>query len=203
MGNWGTLIAVRGAQELGTLRDLDAAVRSHDGAARGDGWRVYDVPENVLGQGPDPLLALVAASSSPVIAAYVADSDYGQVVAATPSGDQWGVWLARDTAYAFERDHNAMVGMARTTARRRARETIAAFGCPPDQAVRHAVNWAAEAGYTVPARPIRQLLRTGRRPGLAARLRPPSTRYVFAEEAYFDLLDRLGLPRAPDADAAA
>jgi hypothetical protein len=97
---------------------------------------------------------------------------------------------------AFERDLHAMTGMARAAARRQAREAIAAFGCPPAEAVRHAVNWAAEAGYTVPAWPIGQILRTGRRPGLAARLRLPSTRYVFAEEAYFDLLDRLGLPRA-------
>ena len=198
MGYWGTLIAVRGDQASVALRDVDASVRSHDGAVRGDGWRVYDVPGNVLGQGPDLLVALVAASSSPVIAAFIADSDYGQVIAATPSGDRWGVWLDRDTAYAFERDHNVMTGMSRTAARRRARETIAAFGCSPDQAVRHAVNWGAEAGYTVSARPIKQLLRTGRRPGLAARLRLPSTRYVLVEEAYFDLLDRLGLSRAPN-----
>jgi hypothetical protein len=196
MGYWGTLIAVRGDQTPSVLRDVDASVRSHDGAVRGDGWRVYDVPDNVLGQGLDLLLDLVAASSSPVIAAYIADSDYGQVVAATPSGDRWGVWLDRGTAYAFERDHHVMTGMARAAARQRARETIAAFGCPPAEAVRHAVNWAAEAGYTVRAGPIGQILRTARRPVLAARLRLPSTRYVFAEEAYFDLLDRLGLPRA-------
>ena len=131
------------------LRDFAASVRSHEGAFRGDGWSIHDVPDNILGQGPEPLLNLVTASSSPVIAAYIADSDYGQVIAATPSGDRWGVWLDRDTAYAFERDHHVMNATARATARRRARETIAAFGCPPGEAVRHAANWAAEAGYTV------------------------------------------------------
>ncbi|MEV4137238.1 hypothetical protein AB0J72_34325 [Dactylosporangium sp. NPDC049742] len=131
------------------LQDVGASVRSHEGAVRGDGWRVYDLPDNVLGREPDLLLSLVVASSCPVIAAYIADSDYGQVVAATPSGDQWGVWLDRDTACAFERDHHAMIGMARKAVRRRARETIAAFGCPPREAVRHAVNWPTGAGYIV------------------------------------------------------
>jgi hypothetical protein len=201
MGYWGTLIAVRGDQAPVVLQDIGASVRSHEGAVRGDGWRVYDLPDNILGRDPDLLQSLVVASSCPVIAAYIADSDYGQVVAATPSGDQWGVWLDRDTAYAFERDHQVMIGMARKAARRRARETIAAFGCPPREAIRHAVNWAAEAGYIVPAGPIGQILRTARRPGLAARLRLPSTRYVLREDAYFDLLDRLGVPRAPVRDS--
>jgi hypothetical protein len=202
MGYRGTLIAVRGSQTPMALQDLDAAVRSHEGAARGDGWRVYDVPDNVLGGGPDVVLGLVAASSSPVIAAYIADSDYGHVVAASPSGDPWGVWLDRGTAYAFERDHHVMNGTPRAAARRRAAEAIAAFGCPPAEAVRHAIGWAAEAGYTVRAGPIGQILRTARRPGLAARLRCPGTRYVFAEDAYFDLLDTLGLPRATASNAA-
>ncbi|GAA3199610.1 hypothetical protein ACFO1B_50040 [Dactylosporangium siamense] len=196
MGYWGTLIAVRGSRTPTALQDLDAAVRTHEGAARGDGWRVYDVPDNVLGRGLDVLLDLVAASSSPVIAAYIADSDYGQVVAASPSGDRWGVWLDRGTAHAFEREHHVMNGMPHAAARRRADETIAAFGCPPAEAVRHAIGWAAEAGYTVQAGAIGQILRTARRPGLAARLSLPGTRYVFAEDAYFGLLDSLGLPRA-------
>ncbi|MCW6005846.1 hypothetical protein K1W54_14845 [Micromonospora sp. CPCC 205371] len=157
---------------------------------------MYDVPDIVLGESLDLLLDLVAASSSPVIAAYIADSDYGQLVAASPSGDRWGAWLDRGTAYAFERDHHVMNGVSRRAARRRARETIAAFGCPPAEAVRHAVDWAAEAGYKVPARPIGLILRTTRRPGLAAWLRLPSARYDFAEDVYFDLLDHLGLPRA-------
>jgi hypothetical protein len=196
MGYWGTLITVRGEQMPAPLRDLGAAVRSHNGALRGDGWRVYDLAGNVFGQRLDLLVDLVAASSSPVIAAYIVDSDYGQVVAASPSGHQWGVWLDRRTAYAFERDHYLMDGTARPAARRQARATIAGFGCRPAEAVRHAVTWAAEAGYPVPARPIGQILRTARRPGLAAELRLPSTRYAVAEDIYFGLLDCLGLPRA-------
>lgn len=196
MGYWGTLVAVRGEPMPASLQGRGASVRSHDGALRGDGWRVYDLADNPLGQGLDLLVGLSAASSSPVIAAYIADSDYGQLVAATPSGHQWGAWLDRRTAYAFERDHYLMDGATRTDARRRARQAIAGFGCPPAKAVRHAVQWATEAGYSVPAGPIRQILRTARRPGPAAWLRLPSTRYDLAEDIFFSLLDCLGIPRA-------
>ncbi|MEH1127338.1 hypothetical protein [Micromonospora sp. CPCC 206061] len=187
---------MRGERMPASLRGRGASVRSHEGALRGDGWRVYDLADNALGQSLDLVVDLSAASSSPVIAAYIADSDYGQLVAATPPGRQWGIWLNRRTAYEFERDHYVMNGVARVAARRRARQTIAGFGCPSAEAVRHAVQWAAEAGYSVPAGPIGQVLRTARRPGLAAWFRLPSTRYDFAEEIFFGLLDCLGIPRA-------
>lgn len=48
MGYRGTLIAVHGSRTPTALQDLEAAVRSYEGAARGHGWRVYDVPDNVL-----------------------------------------------------------------------------------------------------------------------------------------------------------
>jgi hypothetical protein len=106
MGYWGTLMAVRGDQTPVALEDFDVSVGCHQSAVRGDGWRVHEVPGNVLGDGPGHLLALVGVSSGPVIAAYIADSDHGQVVAAFPSVDRWGVWLDRDTAYALERDYH-------------------------------------------------------------------------------------------------
>jgi hypothetical protein len=62
-------------------------------------------------------------------------SDYGQMVAATPSGRQWGAWLNRRTAYEFERDHYLMNGVTRAAARRRARQTIAALTPDPSRKV--------------------------------------------------------------------
>ncbi|GAA2331298.1 hypothetical protein [Dactylosporangium salmoneum] len=197
MGFWGTLITARAERLPPALEAHGAVVRDHEGARRGDGWRVFGIPDNLLGDSLDPLLGLVAATSSPVLTAYIADSDHGQVIAASPHGDPWGVWLDRQTAYAFERDHHVMSGASRAAARRRARDMIAGFGCPPAKATRHAVDWAAEAGYRVPPAPIRRLLRTARRPGLGGRLRLPSARYEVAEDLYFTLLDHLGLPRAP------
>ncbi len=197
MGYWGTLITVRsGGQTPAALRGRGADIRQHEGARRGGGWLVYDVADNVLGEDDGLLVNLSADTAAPVVAAYIADSDYGQLVAAHPSGERWGAWLAPRTAYAFERDHHMMGGASRHVARRQALGTIASFGSPPAEAARCAVKWAAAAGYSVPARPIRQLLRTARPAGLAAALWLPWKRYVFAEDIYFDLLDCLGLPRA-------
>jgi hypothetical protein len=196
MGYWGTLITVRSGEEMpAALCDRDVHIRQHEGARRGGGWLVYDVSDNILGEDETLLFNLSADSAAPVVAAYIADSDYGQLVATSPSGERWGAWLAPRTAYAFERDHHMMDGASRRIARRRALATIASFGSPPAEAARCAVRWAAEAGYSVPARPIRQLLRTARPPGLAASLWLPWKRYVFAEDIYFGLLDCLGLPR--------
>lgn len=199
MGYWGTLVVMRGTEMPPALQARGATVRTHEGAARGDGWRTYDVPDTPL----TPDLVRELAVGSPVITAYIADSDYGQVVAADPadpadpaagSGGMWGAWLDPATAYAFERDHHLMLGHGRAAARRRARDVIAGFGSPPAVAARNAVAWAAAAGYVAHAGPVRRLLRTARRPGPAGWL--PAGRHDFAEDVFFALLDRLGLPRA-------
>ena len=130
-----------------------------------------------------------------MLAAYVADSDYGQLVGVSPSGQRWAAWLDVKNAFIFERDHLVMTGVAKGEAIRRARQLIAGFGSEPREAARQAVHWAADAGYTVRLGPLRQILQTSRPPGIAARLRLPWKRYVFAEEMFFALLDQLGIPR--------
>lgn len=76
MGYWGTLIAVRSGPETpSSLQILGAKVRQHAGARRSDGWRVYDVTGNVVGDDAELLPSLAAASGAPVLAAYIADSD--------------------------------------------------------------------------------------------------------------------------------
>jgi len=137
------------------------------------------------------------ASAAPVLAAYFADSDYGQVVGAAPSGLRWGAWLDARTAYllAFDSYMHMAGGMPTATARRKARDDIASFGMRPAVAARLAVQWAAEAGYTVSERPIKRLLRTST--GAAEFIRPPWKRYLFPEELFSELLVRLGIPRRP------
>lgn len=200
MGYWGTLIAVRSnGQERPALTDRNAELREHDGARRGDGWQVYSLPDNVIfGESDGVLPQLVQESGAPVLAAYVADSDYGQLVGHSPLHGRWESWLDAKTAFLFERDYLVMKGMAKADANRQAQQIVAAFGLPPGEAAKRAVQWAREAGYRVPVGPVRQILATNRPPGVSALLRLPRKRYVVAEEAFFALLDNLGLPTLAD-----
>jgi hypothetical protein len=195
MGYWGTLLAARTHGELpAPLRDRDTDVRDDPDARRGDGWQVVSVADNLIADGA-VLTSLTVETGAPVLAAYIADSDYGWLTGVSPTREPWQAWLDAPTAFVFERDHHVMTGMSRADADRRAREMRDGFGLTPAAAARRAVGWAAEAGYRVPARPIRQILATRRPPGLAAWLRLPWRRYAFAEEMFFNLLDRLGPPR--------
>lgn len=195
MGYWGTLIAAcTNGQVPGVLRDLGAELWEHQHARRGDGWQVFSVPDNLVAD--DGVLSRLALESgAPLLAAYIADSDYGWLVGVSPTKETWPAWLDPKTAFVFERDHQVMLGMARSEANRRARQMIRKFGLRPTEAAECAVQWAAEAGYTVSARPIRQILRCRRTPGLGAVVRLPWLRYAFAEDSFFALLDNLGVPR--------
>jgi hypothetical protein len=175
------------------LSGRGAEERRHPGARRGDGWQVFDLNDNLLDDA-DLLPTLAAHVDSPVLAAYVADSDYGWLVGVSRAG-QWRAWLDSVTAFGFERDHRIMQGMAKAQARLHAHHLIRNYGEPPARAAQAAVTWAANAGYTVAAAPIRQILAARRPPGLAALLRLPWKRYVFAEDMFFDLLDQVGVPR--------
>ncbi|MFI2652748.1 hypothetical protein [Micromonospora fulviviridis] len=164
MGYWGTLIAVRSnGRKLPALTDRNAELREHDGARRGDGWRVYSLPDNVIfGDGDGVLPQLVKESDAPVLAAYVADSDYGQLVGLSLVHGRWEPWLDAKTVFLFERDYLVMKGMAKADANRQAQQAITAFGLPPGEAAKRAIQWAREAGYLVPVGPVRQIVATNR-----------------------------------------
>jgi hypothetical protein len=91
MGYWGTLIAVRsGAEMPAALRRHNAETRRHDVAGCGDRWRVFDAAYEILDSDDALLVDLARESAAPVLAARIADSDYGWLVGVGPSGDQWG-----------------------------------------------------------------------------------------------------------------
>lgn len=195
MGYWGTLITVR-SEGRPVLTNRNAELRVHDSAQRGDGWKVYSVPDNLITDDAGGVLPqLVKETDAPVLAAWVADSDYGQLTGLSSIHGQWQTWLDAKTARIFERDYLAMMGMSKADADRQAQQMIAGFGLPAAQAAKRAVQWATEAGYTVPVRPVRQILASRRPPGIAAQLHLPWKRYVCTEDMFFALLDRLGLPR--------
>jgi hypothetical protein len=195
MGYWGTLVALRTDGHLPvSLRDRDAEIRDEDRARRADRWQVASVSDNLVAE--DQVLSeLSAETGSPILAAYIADSDYGWLVGVTPSVKTWGAWLDARSAFAFERDHLIMMGQTPANARRRARQMIDGFGSPPAEAAKQAARWANEAGYRASAGAVRQILGSRRPPGLDAWLRLPWSRYAFAEEMFFALLDSLGVPR--------
>jgi hypothetical protein len=141
------------------------------------------------------LSRLALESGAPLLAAYVADSDYGWLVGVSPTKGTWQAWLDPKTAFLFERDHQVAQGISKSEANRRARQMIRRFGLRPTEAAERAVQWAAEAGYPVSARPIRQILGCRRPPGLGAVVRLPWLRYDFAEDLFFALVDNLGVPR--------
>ncbi|MEV5763656.1 hypothetical protein AB0L34_03625 [Micromonospora sp. NPDC052213] len=197
MGYWGTLIAVqRNGRDLAALTDRNAELRVHDSARRGDGWQVYSLPDNVVVADADDVLPRLAKESqAPVLAAFIADSDYGQMAGLSQLHGRWEAWLDADTARLFERDHLVMQGVSKADANRQALRMIAGFGLPPVAAAERATQWAREAGYAVPVGPVRQILASRRPPGVSALTRLPWKRYVLVEEMFFALLDNLGLPR--------
>lgn len=198
MGFWGTLVAVRSNGDVpAPLRDRDAEERRHPGALRGDGWQVFEVSSNLLEE-ENRLSGLATDLGSPILAAYIADSDYGWLVGVSRAG-RWCAWLDAKTAFAFERDHHVMLGVPKPEARRLARSMIRNFGVSPGRAARAAAQWATDAGYAGNPRRVRRILGARRPPGIGARLHLPWTRYAFAEDMFFDLLDGLGIPRSPGA----
>jgi hypothetical protein len=144
MGYWGTLIATRcGSKTPAVLAEHGAESRRE--AGRDGGWAVFSVAGSVVGDEHGILSTLV---SAPVLAAYIADSDYGWLTGLSPEAGGWQAWLGPATAYALTRDHHmAADGMARRAAGRAARQMIRDFGLPPAQAARRAVAWAAEEIY--------------------------------------------------------
>jgi hypothetical protein len=156
---------------------------------------VYSLPDNVVADADDVLPRLAKESQAPVLAAFIADSDYGQMAGLSQLLGRWEAWLDADTARLFERDHLVMQGVSKAEANRQALRMIAGFGLPPAAAAERATQWARVAGYAVPVGPVRQILASRRPPGVSALLRLPWKRYVLAEEMFFALLDNLGLPR--------
>ena len=180
MGYWGTLIAARCGSRTPTALHERGGAEPWPEAERGDGWKVFSVDDRmagdlVVGEELDMLMAITLETSAPVLAAYIADSDYGWMSGSSPAGGAWQAWLGTRSASYFGQSPEKMLR--------------------PAMAAKRAVAWAAEAGYRSSERPIRQILATARPPGISALLRLPWKRYTFVEDAYFVLLDHLGVPK--------
>jgi hypothetical protein len=189
MGFWGTLVAARLERPLEELAALkDHADRTRSCADRGDGWQVGQVRG-----GPDDyegvLSELMAETGHPVLGAYVLDSDSAHVVGFSPVAGRWATWLQLERAVRLEveppmrfdgrvpRVDERDPGYLRQLDEHRRR--LLAVGSPAEQAAPNAIRWAREAGYSVPAEPVLDVMRGSE---------------TFVEDLFFRLLDALGVP---------
>ncbi|UQU67630.1 hypothetical protein COUCH_15730 [Couchioplanes caeruleus] len=120
---------------------------------RAGGWRWIQLDGDV----PGALGELVEATGTPAISAFVLDSDVADVQALTPHGQRWRTYLNPDVANRFGAPPLSMT---------------------PDEVLRAAISWAAEAGLTADAVAVREAL---------------EAHHVEAEEAFEDLITALGV----------
>ncbi|MER6531573.1 hypothetical protein [Streptomyces sp. NPDC001508] len=165
MGYWGYFVVGRAARPLAELDALAGAEGLTRRAAGPEGWQVWEYPgpEGEIGS----MNALAEQTGAPALFGYVMDGACAVVEAAAPDSGGWTTCLAR-TAMA------ARLGADRQGL------TLEDYFLDPRDAAERAVAWAAEAGRTVTADAVFDVLMAD--PG------------DMAEELLFRLLDLLGAP---------
>ncbi|MCT7354653.1 hypothetical protein N4P33_21190 [Streptomyces sp. 15-116A] len=166
MGFWGYFVVGRGERPLA---ELDALA----GAAQGmtlrtsapDGWQVWEYPSG--GGDIGNMNDVARETGAPALFGYVMDSDCVVVEAAAPESGAWTTCLAR----------TAMAGYIGGGGEEEL--TLEDYFLEPRDAADRAVDWAAEAGHTVSAAELVEVLSADPDP--------------VAENLFFRLLDRLGV----------
>lgn len=169
MGYWGYLIVGRSARPLA---ETDALGAVRDGLTsrerRDDGWQVWEYPSGDGDVGSMNTLALE--TGAPALFGYVMDSRCVVLEAAAPESGAWTTCLARD----------AMAGyLGAGEGVEDGGLTLDDYFLEPGDAAERAVDWAAEAGHTVNAGPLLDVLTSEPDP--------------LAENLFFRFLDRLGV----------
>ncbi|WP_405826611.1 hypothetical protein OG241_35925 [Streptomyces sp. NBC_01390] len=164
MGYWGYLIVGRSARPLA---ETDALSAVRDGLTsrerRDDGWQVWEYPSGGADIGSMNTLALE--TGAPALFGYVMDSHCVVLEAAAPESGAWTTCLAREVMAGYL---GADGGLA-----------LDDYFLEPGDAADRAVDWAAEAGHTVNAGPLLDVLTSEPDP--------------LAENLFFRFLDRLGV----------
>lgn len=164
-----------------------------------DGWRALHLDPGDDDKYDDEWLAETsAATGAPVLACWVLDGDVAHIRGVSGAGD-WDAWLnppsaARmiaqdvfdDVIADLAEEEDGLEAVDRLLATQ-SKEMLARLESEIPLAARKAAEWAAQAGYRVPADPIEDLL--------SARLE------AVAHWGFFRLLYRLGL-RETDLDPA-
>ncbi|GII29915.1 hypothetical protein [Planotetraspora mira] len=171
MGFWGVFVVARTEApliRLDALKSYDG--RPHECARPLDGWQIWqlDAVES-LPDPPDLAVNLAHETGGPALVGFVFDSDCMGVDAYSRSTGSWATCLDRQNMDAYYRLDGLAVDDCYLSCEKSAEE---------------AVKWAADAGYRVPAEPIAEVLRSRSDP--------------FAEDLFFEFVQRLGIPYPAD-----
>ncbi|MFF9220457.1 hypothetical protein [Streptomyces viridosporus] len=165
MGYWGYFVVGRGERPLA---ELDALAGAAPGmtlrTSAPGGWQVWEYPggEGDVGNMND----LARETGAPALFGYVMGSDCAVVEAAAPESGAWTTCLAR-------------TAMAGYLGGQQEGLTLEDYFLEPGDAADRAVLWAGEAGHTVSAEELLEVLTADPDP--------------LAENLFFRLLDRLGV----------
>ncbi|MGW1716844.1 hypothetical protein [Streptomyces sp. NPDC002156] len=175
MGYWGYLIVGRSERPLA---ETDALRAVRDGLTprerRDDGWQVWEYPSGDGDVGSMNTLALE--TGAPALFGYVMDSRCVVLEAAAPESGAWTTCLAREAMAGY-------LGAGQDEGDEDGAEdgglTLDDYFLEPADAAGRAIDWAAEAGHTVNAGPLLDVLTSEPDP--------------LAENLFFRFLDRLGV----------
>ncbi|NEA62380.1 hypothetical protein [Streptomyces sp. SID12488] len=177
MGYWGYLIVGRSERPLAetdALRAVRGALTSRE--RRDDGWQVWEYPSGDGDVGSMNTLAME--TGAPALFGYVMDSHCVVLEAAAPASGAWTTCLARE-AMAGYLGAGQGEGEGEAEGEEGAGLTLDDYFLEPGDAAERAVGWAAEAGHTVNAAPLLDVLTSEPDP--------------LAENLFFRFLDRLGV----------
>lgn len=174
MGYWGYFVVGRAERPLAELDALADATDMTLRLSAPDGWQVWEFPggDGDVGNMND----LAGQTGAPALFGYVLDSDCVVVEAAAPQSGAWTTCLAR----------SAMAGYLGAE---KEGLTLEDYFLEPGDAADRAVAWAAEAGHTVSAGDLTEVLSADPDFGADAARDPGPV----AENLFFRFLDRLGV----------
>lgn len=179
MGYWGYFVVGRGQRPLAGLDALAGVARGmtlRTSAPRG--WQVWEYPSSKGGIGN--MNDLARETGAPALFGYVMGSDCAVVEAAAPESGAWTTCLAR----------TAMAGYLGGP---REGLTLEDYFLEPQDAADRAVRWAEEAGHTVSAEELLEVLAADPVRSPLPLPASPEQEHPLAENLFFRLLDRLGV----------
>lgn len=178
MGYWGYLVVARSERPLAELGALAGVLGLKPRVSAGGGWQVWESPggDGDIGS----MNALAQETGAPALFGYVMDSDCVVVEAAGPESGGWSACLAR-------------AAMAGYLGADKEGLTLEDYFLEPRDAADRAVAWAKEAGCSVTAGPLLDVLTAELAESPGAERPETQDHDLLAENLFFRFLDLLGV----------